>query len=105
MTAAHQNPFPTGNDLHGGGFAPGGLGTLFVGENGTVLARSATDKWQSLFSSPGVSLRAIAGTTATNAIAVGISGNSGVAIEFRGTTMAPRVRTFMPNSISELTFM
>ncbi|MBL8924031.1 MAG: Ig-like domain-containing protein [Myxococcaceae bacterium] len=101
-TAAHDNPFPTGNDLWGGGLAPGGLGTIFVGENGTVLARSAADQWQRLFSSPGVSLRAVAGTTPTNAIAVGVSGSTGVAIEFRGT-MAPRVRLFQTNSISELT--
>lgn len=101
LTAAHDNPFPTGNDLYGGALAPGGLGTIFVGENGTVLARSAGDQWQRLFSSPGLSLRAVGGTTASNAIAVGISGNSGVAIEFRGTA-APRVRTFQINSISEL---
>lgn len=101
-TASHDNPFPTGNDLWGGGLAPGGLGTLFVGENGTVLARSATDQWQRLFSGPGISFRAIGGTTPTNAIAVGLQGTTGIAVEFRGTTQAPRVRVFQPNNISEL---
>ncbi len=102
VTAAHDNPFPTGNDLWGGVLAPGGLGTIFVGENGTVLARSTTNQWQRLFSSPGLSLRAVGGTTASNAIAVGVSGTTGVAVEFRGTTTAPRVRLFTTNSISEL---
>lgn len=101
VTAAHDNPFPTGNDLWSGALAPGGLGTIFVGENGTVLARSATDQWQRLYSAPGLSFRAVAGTTATNAIAVGISGTTGVAVEFKGTA-APRVRLFQTNSISEL---
>jgi len=101
VTAVHDNPFPTGNDLYGGALAPGGLGTLFVGENGTVLARSASDQWQRLYSSPGLSLRAIGGTTATNAIAVGVLGSSGVAVEFKGTA-APRVRTFNATNISEL---
>ncbi|MCA3011574.1 MAG: hypothetical protein INH41_04150, partial [Myxococcaceae bacterium] len=87
----------------GGAPAPGGLGTLFVGENGTVLARSASDQWQRLFSNPGVSFRAIGGTTANNAIAVGLQGTTGIAVEFRGTTQAPRVRVFPPNNISELT--
>jgi len=105
VTAAHQNPFPTGNDLWNGALAPGGLGTIFVGENGTVLARSSTDQWQRLFSSPGFSLRAIGGTTPTNAIAVGFSGNNGVAIEFRGTSTAPRIRQFTTNSIRELSTM
>jgi hypothetical protein len=102
LTAAHDNPFPTGNDLWGGALAPGGLGTLFVGESGTVLARSAANQWQRLFSSPGLSLRAVGGTTATNAIAIGVSGTTGVAVEFRGPTSPPRVRLFTTNSISEL---
>lgn len=102
VTAGHDNPFPTGNDLWNGALAPAGLGTIFVGENGTVMARSSTNQWQRLFSAPGASLRAVGGTTPTNAIAVGFSGTAGLAIEFRGTSMQPRVRTFQTNSISEL---
>lgn len=101
-TASHDNPFPTGNDLWGGALAPGGLGTIFVGENGTVLARSSSDQWQRLFSGPGLSFRAVGGTTPQNAIAVGLQGTTGVTVEFRGTTQPPRVRVFPPNNISEL---
>ncbi len=57
-TFVHENPFPTGNDLWGGALAPGGLGTVFVGANGTVLAEDGSGQWSRLFSTPGVVLKA-----------------------------------------------
>ena len=101
-TFVHQNPFPTGNDLWGGALAPGGLGTIFVGANATVLARSATDQWTRLFSSPGVVLEAVGGTTADNAVAVGKANNSGVLVQFKGTTAPPVVKVYDPRSIGDL---
>ncbi len=101
-TFAHQNPFPTGNDLYGGTLAPGGLGTIFCGGNGTVLAKSAAGQWSRLFSTPGVVLKAVGGTTAANAIAVGSTGTAGVMVGFHGTTAAPTVQVFTPQQISQL---
>jgi hypothetical protein len=102
VSAAHENPFPTGNDLWSGAIGPAGLGTAFVGENGTVLVRNASNQWQRLFSTSGLSFRAIGGTNLSNVIAVGVSGTTGVAVELKGPNAAPQIRVFQPNSISEL---
>lgn len=102
-TYVHSNPFPTGNDLYGGALAPAGLGTIFAGANGTVLARDAMDRWTRLFSTPGVTLKAVGGTTADNAVAVGATGSgSGVLLEFKGTQAAPALKVFPPTQISDL---
>lgn len=101
-TYVHQNPFPTGNDLYGGALAPGGLGTIFAGANGTVLAQGPMSQWTRLFSAPGVTLTAVGGTTADNAVAIGRSGTSGVLVEFKGATAAPAVKVFPPTQISDL---
>lgn len=93
-TWVHENPYPTGNDLWGGTIAPGGLGTVFVGANATILARDLTGQWTRFFSSPTIVIKAIGGTTVDNAVAVGVTGNSGVVIEMKGTTMAPAVKVF-----------
>jgi len=90
----HENPFPTGNDLWGGTLAPGGLGTVFVGANATILGRDLTGTWTRLFSSPTLILKAIGGTTLDNAVAVGVQGAAGVLIELKGATAAPVVKTF-----------
>lgn len=89
-TFVHENPFPTGNDLWGG--TVGGLGTAFVGANGTVLVKDAMGKYSRAFSSPGLVLKGIAGTTLQNAVAVGTYGTAGVLVELSGT--APKVTTF-----------
>ncbi len=94
VTYIHENPFPTGNDLWGGGLVPGGLGVVFAGANGTVLANSITGAWTRLFSSPGVIFKAIGGTTADNAVAIGAQGSTGVLVQFHGTTMPPSVEVF-----------
>lgn len=100
----HDNPFPTGNDLWGGALAPGGLGVVFAGANGTVLARGAGNLWTRLFSVPGVVLKGVAGTTADNAVAVGTTSGAGVLVEFKGLTAAPAVKVFDPSrELSELT--
>ncbi len=93
-TFVHENPFPTGNDLWGGALAPGGLGTVFVGANGTVLAEDATGQWSRVFSAPGLVLKAIGGTNANDAVAVGVEGNTGVLVQMQGTSMPPKVSTF-----------
>jgi hypothetical protein len=100
-TFEHQNPFPTGNDLHGGLYGPAGLGTLYAGDNGTVLAKDATGQWSRLASTPGVTLNAVAGTTPTNAVAIGNSGTSGVLVEFNGSA-APKFTVFQPTDITTL---
>lgn len=102
-TYVHDNPFPTGNDLYGGALAPGGLGTVFAGANGTVLARDALDRWTRLFSTPGLVLKAIGGTTADNAVAVGRTATgSGALLEFKGTAAPPALKVFPPTQISDL---
>ncbi len=93
-TWIHENPFPTGNDLWGGTLAPGGLGTIFVGANATILGRDLTGQWSRLYSSPTVVLKAIGGTTLDNAVAVGVTGTSGVVIEMKGASMPPAVKVF-----------
>ena len=90
----HENPYPTGNDLWGGALAPGGLGTVFVGANATILGRDLTGKWTRFFSSPTVVLKAIGGTTLDNAVAVGVTGSSGLVIELKGASAAPVVGVF-----------
>ncbi len=97
----HQNPFPTGNDLFGGLYGPMGLGTLYAGANGTVLAQDATGQWSRLFSTPGVTLTAVGGTTPTNAVAIGNSGTSGVLVEFNGSA-APKVTVYQPTDLTTL---
>lgn len=92
-TFLHENPFPTGNDLHGGTIVPG-LGTLFVGANATVLTRDALGNWARRFSNPGLTLRAVAGAALDNAVAVGTSGNTGVLVEMKAGSTAPTVNTF-----------
>lgn len=102
-TYVHDNPFPTGNDLHTGMLAPLGLGTVFAGANGTVLARDSMDRWTRLFSTPGLVLKGIAGTTADDAVAVGQTATgSGALLEFKGTSAAPALKVFPPTSISDL---
>ncbi len=91
-TFVHDNPFPTGNDLWAGALAPGGLGVVFAGANGTVLARSGTNQWTRLFSSPGLVLKGVGGTTADDAVAVGVTGTTGVLVELKGAATAPTVR-------------
>ena len=92
-TWVHENPFPTGNDLWGGTLGPGGLGTIFVGANATILGRDPAGQWTRYFSSPTVVLKAIGGTTLDNAVAVGVTGTSGVLIELNGMA-APVVKVF-----------
>lgn len=105
VTYVHENPFPTGNDLIGGAFAPAGLGTVYAGKNGTVLVESGMN-WQRAFSTPGVDLKGVGGTSLTNAVAIGQSvTGSGVLVEFKSTTMAPVVRIFPPTQISDLNFL
>ncbi|MFT3842908.1 MAG: Ig-like domain-containing protein [Myxococcaceae bacterium] len=93
-TFVHENPFPTGNDLWGGALAPGGLGTVFVGANGTVLTEDSGGQWTRLFSQPGMILKAVGGSNVDNAVAVGVIGNTGVLIQMQGTSMPPKVQTF-----------
>lgn len=101
-TFEYFNPFPTGNDLLGGGIEPGGLGALYVGGHGTILAHAADGTFVRLSSVPGVELRAIAGTSAEDAVAVGTDGARGVLLRFRGTSAGPEVRAFAPTSVAEL---
>ncbi len=101
-TFVHENPFPTGNDLHGGVVAPGGLGTVFVGGNATVLARTSAGAWSRLFSSPGVTLKAAGGTTIDDAVAVGTVGTSGVLVQLKGASASPAAMVFDPRQISDL---
>lgn len=100
-TWTHENPFPTGNDLLGGAFAPAGLGTAYAGNNGTVLLES-NGMWSRAFSYPGLELHGVGGTTLDNAVAVGQANGNGVLVEFKGTSAAPFVRVFQPTAISEL---
>lgn len=100
-TFVHQNPFPTGNDLFGGAFAPLALGTVVAGANGTVLARTATGTWSRLFSTPGVTFTAVGGTTQENAVAIGHQATAGVLVEFKGS-LAPVFKVFSPTDISDL---
>ncbi len=93
-TFEHDNPFPTGNDLWGGTFLPLGLGSAFVGGNGTVLAQSSTGAFSRVFSAPGVTLKAIAGTSLSNGVAIGSASGQGVLVELTGGTAAPKVSTF-----------
>lgn len=102
-TFSHQNPFPTGNDLFGGALAPGGLGTVYAGGNGTVLVESALGTWTRAFSTPALALKAVGGTSLTDAVAIGQANGAGVLVEFKGATMAPAVRVFQPTQISDLT--
>ncbi len=90
QTFVHDNPFPTGNDLWGGTIALGQA--FFVGGNATVLGRSG-NQWSRLFSSPMVTLKAIGGSPA-NAVAVGVTGNTGVLVEMKTGATAPSVKLF-----------
>ncbi len=100
-TYAHQNPFPTGNDLLGGAIA-GGLGAVYAGGNGTVLVEDGMGAWTRAFSTPALALKAVGGTSLTNAVAVGQANGAGVLVEFKGAAMAPAVRLFQPTAISDL---
>lgn len=102
VTYVHENPFPTGNDLLGGAFAPAGLGTVYAGGNGTVLVESSTGAWSRPLSYPGLTLKAVAGTSLEDAVAIGQTGSTAVLIQFKGV-MAPVVRVFQPTAISDLT--
>ncbi|MBX7113768.1 MAG: Ig-like domain-containing protein [Myxococcaceae bacterium] len=93
VSFVHENPFPTGNDLYGGAVVPG-VGALFVGANSTVLSRDALGNWSRLFSNPGITLRAIGGSSPTNAAAVGTAGNTGVLVELKAASAAPVVTPF-----------
>lgn len=100
-TYAHQNPFPTGNDLYGGAIAPAGLGTVYAGGNGTVLIEDAMGAWTRAFSTPALTLKAVGGTSLTDAVAVGQANGAGVLVEFKGA-MPPAVRVFQPTQIGDL---
>ncbi len=102
VTFEHNNPFPTGNDLYGGAFGPAGLGTVYAGGNGTVLVEDALGAWRRVGSFPGVTFKAVAGTTLENAVAVGQTNGVGVLVEFNGA-LPPTARTFTPAQISDLT--
>jgi hypothetical protein len=91
LTFIHENPFPTGNDLLGGGISQGMA--YFVGSSGTVLTRTATNQWNRLYSSPGLTLRAAAGGFPTAGVAVGSSGSVGVLVEL-SQGGAPTLTTF-----------
>ena len=68
-----------------------------------MLARDALDRWSRLFSTPGLTLKAIAGTTVDNAAAVGRTATgSGALLEFKGASAAPALRVFPPTQISDL---
>lgn len=100
----HENPFPTGNDLRGGAIAPAGLGTVYAGSNGTVLVENAVGAWSRVFSVPSITLKAVGGTSLTDAVAIGSSERgSGVLVEFKGTTLQPVLREFQATQISDLT--
>ncbi len=103
-TYVHENPFPTGNDLRGGSLAPAGLGTVYAGSNGTVLVEDAIGAWTRVFSVPSLTLKAVGGTSLTDAVAIGSSDRgSGVLVEFKGATMQPVLREFQATQISDLT--
>ncbi len=102
-TYQHENPFPTGNDLFGGAFAPGNFGTVYAGGNGTVLIEDSLGAWTRAFSTPGVTLKAVGGTSLTDAVAIGQANGAGVLIQFKGATMPPVSRVFQPTQISDLT--
>ncbi|MBX5482983.1 MAG: Ig-like domain-containing protein [Myxococcaceae bacterium] len=89
----HENPLPTGNDLFGGAVAPDGT-ALFVGGNATVISRSTAGAFTRLFSTPMITLRAIAGGLPGTVVAVGTSGNSGVLAELSDPDVPPSVRVF-----------
>jgi hypothetical protein len=65
----HDNPYPTGNDLFGG--AVTAAGAFMVGANGTVVALAPDGTWTHAFSSPLVTLKAMA-LAPTDAVAVGV---------------------------------
>lgn len=98
-TFVHENPFPTGNDLHGGAVSNGF--SFFVGSNATVLSRSPQNQWTRLFSNPGFTLKAAAGALPTSGVAVGISGQAGVLVEVNdGQTPALKVfQTVQPQAV------
>ena len=102
-TYVHENPFPTGNDLFGGALAPGNFGTVYAGGNGTVLIEDSLGGWTRVFSNPAVTLKAVGGTSLTDAVAIGQANGAGVLVEFKGTTMPPAVRVFQATQISDLT--
>jgi hypothetical protein len=93
----HENPFPTGNDLWGGTVLPGPLGVAFVGANATVLTRDGFGVWKRVFSSPGITLKGIAGTSIENAVAIGQFGTNGVLVEMANNM--PRVTTYPFNDV------
>ncbi|MBL8955564.1 MAG: Ig-like domain-containing protein [Myxococcaceae bacterium] len=99
-TFVHENPFPTGNDLWGGSVGP--IGTAFVGTNGTVLIRDTNGSYSRVFSQPGFTLKGIAGTTLTNAVAIGVLGTTGILVEL--TNNQPRVTTHPTANPSHLWF-
>lgn len=88
----HDNPFPTGNDLWGGTSLPLGLGTVFVGGNGTILV-NAQGTWRRAASAVGLTLKGIGGTNENNIAAVGSTGFGGAVIELSGSA-SPKVTPF-----------
>lgn len=100
VTFSHQNPFPTGNDLYSAVLAPG-LGTVYAGDNGTVLLENTMGAWSRVGSIPSLTLKAVGGTTLENAVAIGQSSGRGVLVEFHGA-QPPTARTFAPTQISDL---
>lgn len=102
VTFSHQNPFPTGNDLYAAAFSP--LGTVYAGDNGTVLVENTMGAWSRVGSLPSVTFKAVGGTTLENAVAIGQSNGLGVLVEFHGAR-PPTARTFTPTQISDLSHM
>ncbi|MGV3620153.1 MAG: Ig-like domain-containing protein [Archangium sp.] len=102
VTFSHQNPFPTGNDLYAAAITP--LGTVYAGDNGTVLLENAMSAWSRVGSIPSVTLKAVGGTTLENAVAVGQTNGLGILVEFHGA-QPPTFRTFGPTQISDLTHL
>lgn len=98
----HDNPFPTGNDLYAGALGPGGV-AVFAGANGTVLARDGVGGFTRLFSTPGLVLKGVAGTSVSDAVAIGqTAAGAGALLEFKGAQTAPALRVFSPTAISDL---
>lgn len=97
----HENPYPTGNDLWGGAVLPNGLGEVFVGANGTVLTRDGAGVFTRRFSAPGITLKGVAGSAATNVAAIGTYGSVGVLVEVtpQGQPTAKTFNTIEPRSL------
>lgn len=96
-TFAHENPFPTGEDLRAGVMVEGQ--PLIAGGNGTALARRADGAWARLFSTPGVTFRAIARVGET-LVGAGSMTTTGVLFESGPAGLSTAsIRDFSPRTI------